>query len=285
MDDNSDAETIEYLKNMSTEYPHVTFVYSETSGGGGKARNEGLKLAKGKYVLFADADDFFNLCINDVLEEYRNTNYNIVYFNANSLDTDTYNTTFRCRHLNKMISLYEKNKEKAIFQLKYMFGEPWCKMVRRDIIKDNNITFSETIIHNDTKFSYLVGHHSSNIHIDKRAIYCVTDRTDSVSKCTSLECLFIRTYIFAEATFFFINNGVPLYGQFVFNPFHNFLLTGKWDNSKLCYRTMRTCGMSNFQIFKGYSIFLFRKIIKIPQKTAKLLCKIFKLLKQFYEYN
>ena len=276
VDDCSDEEVIGCLRNMSLEYPHVTFIYSETSGGGGRARNEGLKLAKGNYILFADADDFFNHCMDDVLEEYKSTNYDLVYFNANSLDTDTYVTTFRGGHLNKMISLYEKNQGKAILQLKYLFGEPWCKMVKREIIERNGISFSETNIHNDTKYSYLVGHYSSDIHVDKRAIYCVTDRTDSVSKCISLDRLFTRTFIFAEATMFYRNNEISLYGLFVFNPLHHFMCTGDWENCNKCYRIMKTCGMSDPLILKGYSTFLLRRMLRIPLRLLRKASKIIK---------
>ena len=276
VDDCSNKEHVDSLVKISIEYAHVSFIYSETSGGGGKARNEGLKLAKGYYILFADADDFFNYCINDVLEEYKNTNHDVIFFNANSLDTDTYLTTYRCNHLNRMIHQYEKEPGKAIFQLKYCFGEPWCKFVKHQLIENNNISFSETIIHNDTRYSYLVGHYSSNIKIDNRAIYCVTDRIGSVSKSISLERLFVRTYIFAEATMFFRNNGISLYGQFLFNPLNTLLFKGDWRNCKKCYHIMKKCGMSSSLIFKGYSLFFIKRVVQIPFRIIKVLIQILK---------
>lgn len=275
VDDCSNQESIEEIKNMSIEYPHISFIYSEISGGGGKARNEGLKFAKGKYILFADADDFFNYCIVDILEEYKNTNYDIVYFNANSLDTDTYITTYRCRHLNRMIHLYNHDSEKAVFLLKYSFGEPWCKMAKRDIIKNNNITFSETIIHNDTKFSYLIGHHSSDIHVDSRSIYCVTDRTGSVSKCTSVERLFTRTHIFSEATQFYIEHNIHLYGELVFTPLYDFLLRGDYTNCKKCYSIMKSYNMSNYIIIKGFFKFAINKLVRTPFRFIRKIVNSF----------
>lgn len=72
VDDNS-AGADSYFK----KYPEMSrsfweFIRAPKNGGAGYARNIGLDRAKGKYVLFADADDFFTYCINDILDEYKN---------------------------------------------------------------------------------------------------------------------------------------------------------------------------------------------------------------------
>ena len=269
VDDHSNEQHLNSLQYLETEFPYVTFLYLPICGGGGKARNEGLKLAQGRYVLFADADDFFNYCIGEILEEYKDADYDTVYFNANSVNTKTYIATLRCKHLNKMIQMYEKNPSKAIFNLRYKFGEPWCKMVKRDIIEKNKICFSETIIHNDTRFSYLVGFYSSYIHVDNRAIFCVTDRLGRVSKLISKERLFVRSHVFSEATVFFYKHNIHLYGKFVFNPLHDFLLKGNWKNARKCVRIMKACGMSNYQIIYGFFLFALKEFLKIPFSAIK----------------
>ena len=201
VDDCSDEIYKSYLLSLEKDYSHVEFYYSDICKGGGAARNIGLQHAKGRYVLFADADDFFNYCIGDVLNEYINETCDIIFFNANCLDTDTYLPKNRIQHLNTMHEEYERLPEKAIVSLKYLYGEPSCKFVKRDLIEKNNIQFEETRIHNDTKFSYLVGFYAKEVKVDHRAIYCLTERNNSVSKNTTHQAQLTRTKIFAKINF------------------------------------------------------------------------------------
>ena len=165
VDDSSPDAAIKELAQLESDFSHATFVYSKMNGGGGKARNIGLQHAEGKYVLFADADDFFNYCINNILDQYRESDCDIVYFNASVVDTETYLPTKRRSTFQKAVKAYEKSRDLRVFQ--YIFGEPWCKLVKRELIEANHVRFDEIPIHNDTKYSYMVGYYAKNIKFDK----------------------------------------------------------------------------------------------------------------------
>lgn len=248
VDDKSEDVYQADLHRLEKSFSWVSFIFLQESHGAGKARNVGLEYAKGDYVLFADADDFFNYCIIDIFDEYVNSKFDAIFFNANSLDTNTYTATFRCIHLNTMIKMHDRNPQKAVFELKYEFGEPWCKMVKRKIIDDNNISFSETIIHNDTKYSYLVGYYCRNIHIDKRAVYCVTDRIGSVSKRISVERLLTRTLVFAEANRFFKEHGIKRFDERALRPLISFIMKKDWSNAKKCIKIINASGMNTYSL-------------------------------------
>lgn len=271
IDDKSDDKYITELEQLEKEFPHVYFHYLEKNGGGGKARNIGLQLAKGKYILFADADDYFNYCLNSVLSNYENSNYDIIFFDANSIETDTYKATWRSLHLNRMIRLYKKNPQKAKFNLKYAFGEPWCKMVQRKLIQVNHISFDETPIHNDTKYSYLVGFYGKNIHVDERAIYCVTDRINSVSKSISEEKLLIRTIIFSKANAFFKENNIHAFDERAIRPLIHFLLHKQTTYTKRCTNILLESGMSKMEIISKIIIYPYLILPTIILKIQKLL--------------
>ena len=78
-------EIIPELKRKNVEL----YVVDEKKRGG-HARNIGIEHAKGKWLLFADSDDYFNYCIDDIFDEYADTDYDCVFFNATILDTNTY---------------------------------------------------------------------------------------------------------------------------------------------------------------------------------------------------
>ena len=58
VDDGSTDTSFQILKEYEEKDSRV-IVLSKSNAGAGTARNEGLKIAKGKYLSFLDADDFF----------------------------------------------------------------------------------------------------------------------------------------------------------------------------------------------------------------------------------
>lgn len=275
IDDNSSPQCISELKLLEKEFPHVLFYYLAQGGGAGKARNIGLTQSKGEYILFADADDFFNYCLDEILSEYINSKYDVIYFNANSLDTNKYQPTWRNLYLSKMIAEYKNHPDKAIFKLKYVFGEPWCKLVKKELIIKNQITFDETNIHNDTKYSYLVGFYSQTIHVDERAIYCVTDRIGSISKQISPDRLLTRTRIFASANTFFKKHHIKRFDDRAIRPLLHFLLHADIKKAKQCYLILKQSQTSNLSILFRilfYPLVLVQKVIfRINKKLLTLL--------------
>ena len=65
--DNATPQTTDYLKRLSIHFPSYDIV-NNTFGDPGKARNECLRIAKGKYVSFIDGDDLMSQ--NWLLEAY-----------------------------------------------------------------------------------------------------------------------------------------------------------------------------------------------------------------------
>ncbi len=248
VDDKSDDAYLSELEELKSRFPLVEYACLRENGGGGKARNFGLKYARGTYVLFADCDDFFNYCIADVLDDYAKIDVDVVFFNAISLDTDTYNITYRARHLNHYFHVKEKDRKKAEECLRYRFGEPWCKLIKRNVIESNHIAFDESKIHNDTRFSYLVGYYCKKCIIDERALYCITDRRDSVSRRVSRDRLLIRTRVFAEANIFFKLHGIKIFEEKAMRPMMNYLLRGNLKDYMKCREILKKSGMSNMEI-------------------------------------
>lgn len=62
IDDYSDIISAEEWNQFQQVYSHVELYLPEEGKGAGYARNIGLKHAKGKWIIFADADVFLREC-------------------------------------------------------------------------------------------------------------------------------------------------------------------------------------------------------------------------------
>lgn len=210
VDDNSDPEMVDFEHFPGVGKPHVEVYFTKEGKGAGYARNRGMEYATGKWILFADADDYFNYCINDILDEYINHEDDVVFFKSNCLDSYFYTNKKRGAIKNLLIDIYNKSPDKSILNLRYLPAEPWGKIVRRLLILENNIKFDETSVANDTTFSYLVGFYSRSVAIDKRAIYCVTYRYDSLSNLISKNKIEERMMVYGKRELFLLKHNIML---------------------------------------------------------------------------
>lgn len=262
VDDFSSDKSRAELKKVSNKWPSYEFYFLNENHGGGAARNYGISKAVGSYLIFADSDDFFLPSFNDILDSVDN-NYDIYYFNAISLDSVNLTVRNRNQRLNSWISQYlvEGNEQ----NLRFLFGEPWCKIIRRSLINDNNIFFEETKIHNDTYFSYMIGFHAVNIKVINICGYVIIDRKTSVSKKFSDDRLIMRTRIFFQKNIFLKKNKLKITDRLFLSSYWEYikrLQLGK------CFQMNKNLGISNYDFFRmTFSI--------IVQETKNVIQKVF----------
>lgn len=182
--DDCSTKELDELANVQKEYDWVEWYSTGTNGGGGKARNIGLDHAKGKYLIFADADDYFLPSLDQILTDYSVSEFDILYFSVISLDSETFNITKRGLHVSNYINSLSYDEA---YKMKFQFTSPWAKFISLYLVKSHNIRFEESEISNDVLFSTLIDYHANITKIDKLAIYCLTDRIESVSKILTPE--------------------------------------------------------------------------------------------------
>lgn len=209
VDDNSNPEIVDFDHFPGKERQDTTIIFDKSGKGAGRARNIGLEYAKGKWLLFADADDFFNYCLNDVLDEYVDNDSDIIFFKASSVDSQSYLIADRTDWYNYQVKEYENTPMTSDMFLRYVAGIPTAKLVRHEIVTKWDIHFQETKIHNDTKFSYLTGYYAKKIAVDQRAVYCLTYRPDSISYTLTDEKIIDRTKVHAERERFYLDHEIP----------------------------------------------------------------------------
>lgn len=179
VDDNSaDADT--YLdKYPELSRPYLEFIRTTKGGGAGYARNVGLDHAKGKWLLFADADDFFVEGMSDIIYSYKDSEADVIYFRIKAVLSDNITVADnRDPHVNRIIDQYLMDGDEWPLRAK-MYG-PVCKMIKRNMIVKYSIRFDEVMYGNDAYCSVLIGYHAKMIKVVDRVIYIVTRRPNSL---------------------------------------------------------------------------------------------------------
>ncbi|MCQ2089722.1 MAG: glycosyltransferase [Fibrobacter sp.] len=253
------------LKEVQQNFPHIQFIFSEKNGGGGAARNRGLEEAKGEFILFADADDYFQEGFDKILDKYAMHENDIVFFNANFINADSGEVARQPNHVTELIDIHKENPCQGEKLLRYYFGEPWCKMVRRNVIQNNNIRFEETNVHNDAQYSYLVGFYAKKIAVCADSIYNYTIRENSVSRINSDDRILVRVRVFAKKNQFLRDNDIDFFDKMLIWPFRYCKKQNKHDLYKKCVNEAEKYGFDEKFINR-----------MIRQHRIKKICHTFK---------
>ena len=180
VDDNSpDADT--YLERYpELSRPYLEFIRAPKNGGAGYARNIGLNHAKGKWQMFADADDFFVEDMYDILSSNADSEADVIFFRKKSVLSDNTDTkTNKFAYIDEKIDKYLSNGDE--WPIRYRLYVPWGKMIKRDLIIKYNIRFEEVRNADDVYFSLLVGYHAKTIEVVNKVLYVLTYRSNSLT--------------------------------------------------------------------------------------------------------
>ena len=90
VDDNSSDVKVDFEHFPGLERKNTTCIFDKEGGGAGHARNIGLSQADGKWLVFADADDFFAADAFDILDRHKDAPQDVILFKADSVDSDDY---------------------------------------------------------------------------------------------------------------------------------------------------------------------------------------------------
>lgn len=167
VDDNSD----EGRKPVKCERSEVKYIYlsKEESKGAGRARNVGIMAAKGKWLLFADADDYYTDNLDCLLDKYLDDVItDIVYLNAQNVD--------ECGKITpSVISTYIENYRKKRFYSKqvlcYNIWSPWTRMVKKQLVEQYAIFFDCIPTGNDMMFSLKCSKFAKHFSVEEQVIY------------------------------------------------------------------------------------------------------------------
>lgn len=143
INDGSADESESLCKALQTEHNNIIYINKE-NGGVSSARNLGLSVAKGKYVMFVDSDDYVDSECFDVLDNYTKS------------DADYYQFVFAIvsNGIAKKMQVWPERHINNLSEKESFIGESvatrsinscWAKLYKRKIIEEKGLRFCEEL--------------------------------------------------------------------------------------------------------------------------------------------
>ena len=171
INDGSKDKSLEILEKYKNNFPKVITLINQENIGVSKTRNNAIKMAKGKYVMFIDNDDFID---KDYIETF-----------INEAEKEDYDVVLGgYRRPNEKGEIIKKLKLPQEEWAKFMIFAPWARIYKKEYLLKNDIEFLSVNIGEDVYFNIQAMTISKKIKIIDYIGYNWFFNTQSVSNTT-----------------------------------------------------------------------------------------------------
>jgi len=181
VDDASEERLVDFARFPGLGRPHTEVIFHKSgiggAGGAGMARNVGIGVARGRWLIFADADDFFHTeAVNAAMDRYADAEADMIFFRHDSVDSDTLAPVAINTRRNRMLDDFEADSR----PVRYLVSVPWARFIRREMVAEHSIRFDEVRFSAGVLFSAKVGYFAEKIASDPAVVYCNVRREGSL---------------------------------------------------------------------------------------------------------
>lgn len=172
---------------------NIHIITQENKGLSG-ARNTGLSVAQGKYVMFMDSDDYYNSESLQLLIDYiKNTDNDLVVFER--INDKGISLEIPYHLMDKQYLQVNRYVEDAL-KLNVFRTNVWDKIYLKDLIEKYHIRFKEGLLYEDAAFVITFLSYSKKISTVSIPAYCYNlTNQGSITKCFREKDLDILAYL------------------------------------------------------------------------------------------
>ena len=210
-------------------------LHSEPERHAGGSRNDGIAAAKGKWLLFVDADDYYTADAFDIYYSKLNTDAEIVYTGMGGFYEDTKEPAERGKHYIQLVHQFCTGTIDE-YRLRTGFSSPCCKMVSRELVDREHLKFDEIRAGNDIYFSLTSGYFAHKVEAVDIITYIASVNRGSLTRRRDYEVIKARLYSKLHCNAFLRKHGLSKYQHsimFALAESRNYGIGKTWEFIKM----------------------------------------------------
>ena len=198
IDDGSTDNSLQVINDTLKDCDIFYKVIHQENGGVSVARNHGIEVSSGDYLVFVDADDY--ILPNHLSQLYTENDFSLTQFAKKDENTLSNPNYFDFEYIDTEDFIKKELKMEILlnfFQLMY----------NADIVKKNNIRFTPGVVYGeDIEFALKALIHGDVMHISNEVTYHYIQRPDSAIRTTEYK-RFDIVEIFENLADYYRNHG------------------------------------------------------------------------------
>lgn len=184
VNDGSIDSSDKIIARYANQFADITKIVEKPNGGLSSARNAGFKVAVGKYILFVDSDDYIDpVAVTSMAVQAEKDQLDVAVGNFISFWNERGNSERVIDQPEAVLSMPIANGKqylKALFENNYRKPNCWTKMVKRQLLINEDIHFIEGMLYEDVPWTFQLMVVADRVKAVSERIYYYRRRPNSI---------------------------------------------------------------------------------------------------------
>lgn len=180
VNDGSTDGSEEILDEYATRDSRMKIV-TQSNGGLSVARNTGLNMAKGEFILFLDSDDWLELNALEAISQSLNDEDMLCFSGRRYFESENkYHDADRLKEQTYASGMDYYN-DNALLSRDFAFVCVVLRVYKKEFLLCNNLRFKDGVFHEDNLFTPLVCYYAKKVKVIDECLYDYRVRANSIT--------------------------------------------------------------------------------------------------------